>query len=168
MKIAVLGYSGAGKSTLARALGDCYNVPVLHLDTVQFLPDWKIRNVDESREIVHNFMNNKDWIIDGNYRHFYKSERLEQADKIIILDFNRFFCLKSAVKRYKENKGRTRPDMADGCCEKLDMEFIMWILFFGRRRKQRNEIKHIIKKYPDKIIHFKNRKQVNNFIHSCQ
>lgn len=168
MKIAILGYSGAGKSTLAKALGTCYNVPVLHLDTVQFLPDWKIRNVDESREIVHNFMNNEDWIIDGNYRRFYKSERLEQADKIIILDFNRFFCLKSAVKRYKENKGRSRPDMADGCCEKLDMEFIMWILFFGRRRKQRNEIKNIIKKYPNKIIHFKNRKQVNNFIHSCQ
>jgi len=168
MKIAVLGYSGAGKSTLARALGECFNVPVLHLDTVQFLPDWEIRNVDESREIVHNFMKNKDWIIDGNYKHFYKAERLEQADKIIILDFNRFFCLKSAVKRYKENKGRTRPDMADGCCEKLDMEFIMWILFLGRRRKQRNEIKNIIKKYPDKIIHFKNRKQVNNFILSCQ
>ena len=36
MKLLVMGYSGAGKSTLARALGEQYGCPVLHLDTVQF------------------------------------------------------------------------------------------------------------------------------------
>ena len=39
MKIAVLGFSGSGKSTLAQRLGDLTGAPVLHLDTVQFLPD---------------------------------------------------------------------------------------------------------------------------------
>ena len=50
MKIAVLGYSGAGKSTLARMLGEYYNIPVLHLDTVQFLPNWKIRDEYKKRK----------------------------------------------------------------------------------------------------------------------
>jgi len=37
MKIAVNGYSGSGKSTLARRLGELYQIPVLHLDTVHWL-----------------------------------------------------------------------------------------------------------------------------------
>ena len=40
MKIAILGTSGSGKSTLAKRLGETYGLPVLHMDTVQFLPGW--------------------------------------------------------------------------------------------------------------------------------
>lgn len=43
MKIAVIGYSGSGKSTLAGVLGERYDIPVLHLDRVHFLPDWQER-----------------------------------------------------------------------------------------------------------------------------
>ena len=46
MKIAVLGYSGAGKSTLARALGERYGIPALHFDTIQFTPNWEVRDRD--------------------------------------------------------------------------------------------------------------------------
>ena len=59
MKIAILGYSGSGKSTLARALGELYGVPVLHLDTVQFLPDWQVREQDEQLAIVQDFMDSR-------------------------------------------------------------------------------------------------------------
>lgn len=166
MKIAVLGYSGAGKSTLARILGGHYNIPVLHLDTVQFLPNWEIRDDEEKREIVSDFMKNSDWVIDGNYSGLYKKERLEQADKIIILSFNRFFCFKSALKRYFENKGNTRIDMATGCNEKFDFEFACWILFLGRTYKRRKKLKDIYKKYKTKTYVFKNREQVNTYIKS--
>lgn len=164
MKIAVLGYSGAGKSTLARMLGEHYNIPVLHLDTVQFLPDWGIRDEQEKRKITFDFMQQENWVIDGNYSGLYKTERLEQADKIFILSFNRFFCFKSALKRYFQNKGHTRPDMADGCNEKFDLEFALWILFWGRTYKKRKEYKNICHQYRDKTICFHNRKQVNDYI----
>lgn len=164
MKIAVLGYSGAGKSTLARMLGEHYNIPVLHLDTVQFLPDWRIRDEQEKRKITFDFMQQENWVIDGNYSGLYKTERLEQADKIFILSFNRFFCFKSALKRYFQNKGHTRPDMADGCNEKFDLEFALWILFWGRTYKKRKEYKNICNKYRDKTVCFHNRKQVNDYI----
>ena len=47
MKIAILGTSGSGKSTLAQTLGAAYHAPVLHLDTVHFLPGWVERPLDE-------------------------------------------------------------------------------------------------------------------------
>lgn len=168
MKIAVLGYSGAGKSTLAKMLGAHYDIPVLHLDTVQFLPDWKIRPQQEKEKMIFDFMQHESWVIDGNYSGLYKTERLEQADQIIILSFNRFFCFKSALKRYSENKGHTRPDMADGCNEKFDFEFAMWILFYGRTYKRRKGYKDVYNKYKSKTLWFTNREQVNNYVNSLK
>ena len=49
MKIAILGTSGSGKSTLAQTLGAAYHAPVLHLDTVHFLPGWVERPLDEEK-----------------------------------------------------------------------------------------------------------------------
>lgn len=70
MRIAVLGYSGAGKSTLARALGERYTIPVLHLDTVQFTPGWLERDREEAQRMVHAFLENPEWVIDGTYSKF--------------------------------------------------------------------------------------------------
>ncbi len=168
MKIAVLGYSGAGKSTLARILGEHYDIPVLHLDTVQFLPDWKIRNEQEKKQLAFDFMQQDSWVIDGNYSALYKNERLEQADQIIILSFNRFFCFKSAFKRYLKNKGHTRPDMADGCNEKFDLDFALWILLWGRTYKRRKGFKNVYDKYRSKALWFTNRRQVNEYINSLK
>ncbi|WP_242491840.1 hypothetical protein [Miniphocaeibacter massiliensis] len=88
MKIAILGYSGSGKSTLAKHLGKLYNIPILYLDTVQFTDNWSLHNRNEAKEIVNEFMNNKSWVIDGNYSEFFQKERLETADMIIYMNFN--------------------------------------------------------------------------------
>ena len=57
MKIAILGTSGSGKSTLAQTLGAAYHAPVLHLDTVHFLPGWVERPLDEENAIVRRGRN---------------------------------------------------------------------------------------------------------------
>ena len=89
MRIAVIGYSGAGKSTLARALGTRYSVPVLHMDRVHWAPGWQERDRGEAHRLVHEFMENPDWVIDGNYTKFEYERRLAEADKIIILALSR-------------------------------------------------------------------------------
>ena len=69
MKIAILGFAGSGKSTLARTLGEISGAPVLHLDTVQFLPNWEIRDPEEKQRLVEEFLDSHlSWVIDGNYR----------------------------------------------------------------------------------------------------
>ena len=159
MKIVIIGYSGSGKSTLAKILGKHYNIPVLHLDSVNFLSGWNVRDEKETNEIVMKFIEeNESWIIDGNYYKIAK-ERFEQADKIIFLNYNRFFCLKSVIKRYKENIGKTRSDMAMGCDEKLDFEFLYWVFIKGRNKNRRDRFKNIVNNHKNSII-FKNRKQL--------
>ena len=133
MKIAILGYSGSGKSTLARELAALHGLPVLHLDTVMFLPDWQERPQDEQLAIVQAFMDaHENWVIDGNYSNLLQPRRLAEADEIVLLLFNRFAALRRVTLRYRRYRGKSRPDMAVGCEEKLDAAFVRWVLWGGR------------------------------------
>ena len=163
MKIAIMGYSGSGKSTLARELGEISGTEVLHFDTVQFLPNWEIRDPEEKKRITEDFMNTHDsWVIDGNYFRI-SSQRYEQADLVIFLNYNRLTCLNGVVKRYNKYKKSSRPDMASGCKERLNFSFLMWVLFTGRTRKRKKHMFDVIKNAKSSLI-FKNRKQLNKYL----
>ena len=170
MKIAVIGYSGSGKSTLAAALGKEYGADVLHLDSVHFLPRWKERPDEEKRRVVEAFLDSHDsWVIDGNYTKLFYERRTEEADRIVMMLFGRFACLYRVTKRYKKYKNSTRPDMAEGCPEKLDAEFVKWVLWKGRSKKARERYKNLAKRYPDKVTVLKNQRQLDAFMReNCQ
>ena len=169
MKISILGYSGAGKSTLAKQLGELYNIPVLHMDTVQYKPNWEERERSEKEQIVADFLDeNTSWVIDGTYSGLHFKRRLEESDMIIMLLFNRFVCFGRVVKRYREFKGSSRPDMADGCAEKLDGEFARWVLFEGRTRKRRVKFKRAADEFPEKTVMIKNQRQLDKFMNDLK
>lgn len=162
MKIAVIGYSGAGKSTLAEKLSEALRVDVLHFDTVQFLPGWAVRDEAEKRKITEAFLDSHDgWVIDGNYTKLLYERRMAEADRIVLLLFNRLSCLARAVRRYRTYRHTTRPDMADGCEEKLDAEFLRWILIGQRTRKTRERFRRLREQYPDKVLVAKNQRQLD-------
>lgn len=163
MKIAILGYSGSGKSTLARQLGGRYGAPVLFLDTVHFLPGWVERDDGEARAMVDRFMQNDSWVIDGNYGNLRQAERLAQADVILILLLPRAVCFFRAWKRFFQNRHRARPSMAEGCPEKIDLEFLRWILWEGRSAGKRRRYRQIAAAYPGKTVVMKNRRAVDAY-----
>ena len=162
MRIAILGYSGSGKSTLARKLAEKYQIPVLHFDRVQFRPNWEIRPQQSKEVMTKAFLDLHDaWVIDGNYSKLYFERRMAEADVIILLLFNRISCLSRVTRRYRKYKDSTRADMADGCKEKLDREFVKWVLWKGRTKESRERYKGVIARYPAKTIVIKNQRQLN-------
>lgn len=165
MKIAITGYSGSGKSTTAQKLGEKYNIPVLHLDMVQFAENWHERDKEESKRMVAQFMlDNGSWVIDGNYKDLLQAERFDRADMIVFFSFNRFACFFRALGRYIKYKGRTRPDMAPGCNEKFDFEFMKWILLDGRTLQKKKAYRNMCKKHSNKVVILKNQKQLDSFL----
>ena len=168
MKIAILGYSGSGKSTLAKFLGEKKQLPVIHLDTVQFIENWQERNHAEALVIVSDVMEQKNWVIDGNYTKFYQAERLEEADQIIFLQFSRWASFKRIIHRRIKYHNKTRPDMAEGCDEKLDFEFLWWVLYTGRTKERRAHYRELQEKYPSKSIVIKNQKELDAFYQQNQ
>ena len=167
MRISVLGYSGSGKSTLSRTLGEKYSADVLHFDAIHWLPGWQMNTSEEKLRLTEEFLNSHDsWVIDGNYTKYFLERRLESSDEIILMLFNRFSCLLRVIKRRVEYSGRTRPDMGAGCEEKIDLDFLKWVLWEGRDRKKRQRFKEIAEKYPEKVTVIKNQRQLDKYYDS--
>lgn len=165
MKIAIIGYSGAGKSTLAVKLGAFYGAEVLHLDSVQFLPGWQERPLEEKQQMVGRFLDSHSaWVIDGNYSALHYDRRMEEADLIIMLLFGRLNCLWRVTKRYFKYRGKTRPDMGEGCEEKLDSEFVWWVLHKGRTHPKQAKYKALCGKYIEKTVVIRNQRQMDGWM----
>ena len=165
MKIAIIGYSGSGKSTLAQQLGHFHHIPVLHLDTIQFEENWQTRSQDQVKSDLAAFLHlEQSWVIDGNYSFAYFEERMAQADQIIFMNFSRWNCLYRALKRYLKYRNQVRESMAPGCTEKLDWEFIRWILWDGRTRETKSRYQKVRQTYPEKFIELQNQKQLSDYV----
>ena len=168
MKIAIIGYSGAGKSTLAKRLADEIGVQPLYLDTVHYLPNWQERDRTEARAVVRATLNQSNWVIDGTYQSLLREERLEQADDIIWMNYPRLLCLWRVILRTRRFRGQTRESMASGCTERLDWEFVWWILYEGRTRERIADFWAIQKQYPQKTVVLKNDRVLRRYLHDRQ
>jgi len=133
-KVLIIGPSGSGKSTLSRKLGTKLGLEVLHLDRFYWSSGWTKPPADEWLQTVKELLSRDAWIIDGNYSGTLV-QRIEACDTIIFLDFSTAVCLWRVVKRWVVNRNATRPDMAEGCPEKIDIEFIRWVLGYSRRTR---------------------------------
>lgn len=126
-KIAIIGCCGSGKSTFSCKLSTELNLPLYHLDKLYWKPGWTKTPSEQWVEIQTSLCKNKQWIIDGNYKSTLDI-RLDACDTVIFLDVNRFICIYRALKRTLTSK--TRPDMAEGCEERFNLEFIKFIWDF--------------------------------------
>ncbi len=165
-KIAVLGFSGSGKSTLAQALAARWDVPLLHLDRVFWLPGWQERPREESRRMIRAFLDAHDgWVIDGNYQHpeYLYARRMAEADRILLLRFNRFSCFGRALKRAVQCRGQVRDSIGEGCPEKFDLGFAKWILHDGRTVKQQARHDALQKQYAEKLTIIKDQRGLDAF-----
>lgn len=133
-KVLVIGPGGAGKSTLASQLGKLLNIEVLHLDRFYWRAGWVETPKPEWLKTVEELTTRDSWIMDGNYSGTL-DVRFQACDTVIFLDMARTLCLWRVIKRAVTYRNRSRPDMADGCHEKLNLEFLLWIWNYPRRSR---------------------------------
>lgn len=103
-----------------------------------------------------------EWIIDGNYGSTMEI-RLLKADTVIFFDLKRLVCTIGYIIRVFKNKGKSRPDMPEGCPEKIDIEFIKYIWNFPKVSRKRI-ISRLIDCSDKKVIVFKKRIEAKKFI----
>ena len=139
-------------------------MPLLYLDTVNFESGWRERSAEEKVRTVARFMENSEWVIEGNYEKLLLEERLGSADMVLILAFSRRVCVSGALKRWFLHRGTVRESMSDGCVERLDPEFLRWVAFgqFSSGREAR--ILSIAERYPVKTHVFRTRRELERFL----
>lgn len=163
-RIMIVGCGGAGKSTLARQLGEKLDLPVVHLDKLFWKPNWVQVSQEEFDALHQAELAKERWIIDGNFNRTI-DQRIERCDTVIYMDFSRFACLWGVVKRVLTTYGTVRPDMGEGCPERIDFEFLKWVWNFNKNKRERyyrllNETTHA------ETIVLKNRRMVKRFLNS--
>jgi adenylate kinase family enzyme len=130
----VIGPGGSGKSTFATRLGRILGIEVKHLDRFYWRPGWTKPSNEDWLQTVTELTRGDSWIVDGNYGGTL-ALRAERCDTIIFLDMPRLLCIWRVTKRRLLHRNRSRPDMAEGCPEKLDREFISWVWNYSRRSR---------------------------------
>lgn len=161
-RIAVIGCGGAGKSTFSQKLANILNIPVYHLDKLYWKPGWVESSKEEWDELIKKLVFKQEWIIDGNYSRTI-DVRLKNADTIIFLNMPTYLCIYRIIKRRLMYRGKSRPDMNEGCKEKLHLDFVKWVYGYNRNigpsildklRKYSNEKNIIILNKPAEVQSF--------------
>ena len=160
-RVLVLGCPGAGKSTLARSLGEALSLPVVHLDKLWWKSGWVNRTEGEFDALLGAVLLGEEWVIDGNYLRTLP-RRLERCDAVVLLDYPRRVCLFRALRRILTWRGRTRPDMAADCPERLDGEFVRWIWEF--HRTQRPQVLELLDGWTGEKHVFRSPKDCTRFL----
>ena len=162
-RILVIGSCGSGKSTFSKKLYTILKLPLIHLDAYYHKPNWKEPKKDVWEKIVHDLLLKPSWIMDGNFSETLDI-RIKSADTIIYLDYPTLKCFWRVIKRLFKYHGIARSDMAPGCKEQFDLEFLHFVLMFNS--KNRTNILEILDsaKENKQVYIFKSDKDADLFL----
>jgi len=76
------------------------------------------------------------WVTDGNFN-TASATRFANCDTMLLLDFNRWVCLVRVYRRAWRHLGRARPDLNEGCPERVpDRVFVRYIWTWHSLRRE--------------------------------
>ena len=161
-KIMIIGCCGSGKTTLAKKLSNKLNLPLIHLDKLNWRDNWQNISKEEFDDLLWAEVIKPTWIIDGNYERTIPL-RLKYCDTVIYMDYSRISCLYGVIKRVVMGYGKSRPDMGGYCPERFDLDFIKFVWNFNKNNRKRYY--DILSSREDiQVIILRNRRQAAHFL----
>ena len=139
-RVLIIGPCGSGKSTLARELAPRLGLPLVHMDQLGWQEGWVETERAELVARLADAVAQEKWLIEGNYGGTMV-QRLERADTVIYLDFPIRLCLWRLLRRIATHRGRSRPDMPEGCPERFDAAFFWYVMNWNSGPRPRTEAK---------------------------
>ena len=126
--VVVSGPTGSGKSTLTRRLSKILTIEAIHLDKYFWKSNWVETNTAKWNIKLKTLLEKDCWVMDGNYI-FSLSERKKYASHIIYLDIPFYKSLGRIIFRVIKYRNKTRPDMRVDYVERLNVQFLKFILW---------------------------------------
>nr|WP_249792501.1 DNA topology modulation protein [Bradyrhizobium sp. BRP22] len=160
-----MGSSGSGKSTFARRLSAATGIPFVSLDAIYWKPGWVASDTGEFHERVTEAALRPQWIMDGNYISTGAGElRRQICDRVIWFDLPRRTCVLGIARRIAGSYGQVRPEMAEGCPERIDLEFFRYVWTY-RQQQRPKLLKYFEGLRPDQsLVCFTDRTQASLYL----
>ena len=162
----IVGGPGSGKTTLARAVGERTGLPVVHMDAIHYGPGWAERSAAEKGALTREVHARERWVFEGGHSATY-AERLARADTLVWLDVPLPVRLWRVLRRTWRHRGRSRPEMPEGCTERFGaqtLEFVGFIL--GTSRGARAKVHRLYAGAPAHVrtVRLRRRADVEAFL----
>jgi adenylate kinase family enzyme len=126
-RILVIGCSGGGKSTLSQKIARRFGLAYVSIDRdVLWLPGWVQREKPEQHRLIAEFAAGERWIMDGTNTSTFDI-RVPRSDLVIWVRMPRWLCICGILGRWMRSRGRVRPEMAPGCPEKMEWQFLRFV-----------------------------------------
>lgn len=161
-KIMIIGCGGSGKSTFAVQLSKRLMIPVFHLDQLFWKPGWVETPRVEWISTLESLCRQDAWIMDGNFGGTI-DVRFASSDTVLFFDLPTRTCLSGALRRLITFRGRSRPDMAPGCPERLDFKYLWWVSTF-RLKRRRKILRKLEQQKEKRVLIFNSRRAANDFL----
>lgn len=116
-RIAIIGNAGGGKSTLARKLGQALDLPVTHVDSIQYQSGWQRTDTTECDRILDLAAQADRWVIDGYGSDALIERRIDIADTVVFVDFPLWRHYWWASKRQWAARHGQRSELPENCPE---------------------------------------------------
>ena len=156
-KVIIIGCPGSGKSTFSRALHKLTDLPLYHLDLLNWNSDKTTVSKEVFLERLQNVLVLDKWIIDGNYGSTMEL-RLKECDTVFFLDYPVEVC----IDGIKQRKGKERSDIPWIETED-DEEFMEFIRNYNIQ--SRPKVLSLLEKYSEKdIVIFNSREEADDYI----
>jgi adenylate kinase family enzyme len=162
-RILIVGSSGTGKSTVARAIGARLGLPVIHLDNHYWRPGWVPSDDADFDARVAALAAADRRVIDGQYSRTWDL-RVGRADMIVWLDLPRRVYFWRVLKRTLRGRGRVRPDLGEGCPERLDLAFPHNVWDYPRRSRGRMIVRLQQSPGARRVVILKSQRQIDAFV----
>jgi adenylate kinase family enzyme len=163
-RVLVMGSSGSGKSTFVMRLSEITGIPFVSLDALFWKPGWVKSDKAEFRERVTQAARQPRWIMDGNFQSHLVELRRDVSDTVIWFDLPRRTCMFGILKRIARSYGQVRPEMGEGCPEKIDFEFFRYVWTY--RRVQRPKLLDYFQglRADQELVCFTDRAQADDYL----
>lgn len=156
-RVAIIGCGGAGKTTLALELGRSLDLPIVHIDAVNWRGASPAR-VEGWPELHTALVAGERWIIEGMKPGVLR-ERLVRADTVVFLDLPRRTCLLGVAARRARFRRRPRPET--GRPDRVTRPYLRWVWRFGR--DVRPGVLDALSSYGGELVTLRSRREVDRF-----
>ena len=145
-------------------------MPVFHMDHIHWKSGWVERTTDEKYPLIAEIHARDMWVFEGGHSRSYP-ERLARADTFIWLDMGFYLRFWRIIRRTFLGLGRNRPDLPDGCPERLGREsFEFWRWAWDTRHSHREKLLAIMANPPAHLTvhHLTSLRAVRAFVRDLE
>ncbi|MDP9095710.1 MAG: AAA family ATPase [Pseudomonadota bacterium] len=166
-RIIVVGCPGSGKSSLALRLGRKLGLPVVHLDVLYWRPGWQASDTVSFRTRVAEAIAGDGWVLDGSFSGLAFNLTLARADTLVIIERPRWLCQWRILWRSVFDRDPLRPDLPEGCREKLDWKLMREAWRYDRERQPVIETERLQFGADVRAVRLSRDRDIDDFVAAC-